>query len=273
MKLSFATLGCPGWSLEQIAANAKEFGFDGVELRGIAGEHIGPEESAGERTRIRALFASAGVEICCITGYSTFTRDDPEEREQNIRVAIQLIDLAQDVGCPRLRVFGGKLSPQVDWEGNLSRVVAGLKPVTEHAARAGVQIVLETHDGWLSGEKVMAVVNSVGSESLGVCWDIANSYFVEPIEKTFAAIRGHISHVHFKDAARVNQTEKSKLPGQGEVEMEKALRLLDGCGYKEYLSFEWEKKWEPTLEEPEEAFPYYMKFCTELLQKVGVKRG
>jgi len=33
MKLSFTTLGCPDWSLEQIAKNARAFGFDGVELR------------------------------------------------------------------------------------------------------------------------------------------------------------------------------------------------------------------------------------------------
>lgn len=43
MKLAFATLGCPAWTLEQIAVNAKAMKYDGVELRGISKEHVGAE--------------------------------------------------------------------------------------------------------------------------------------------------------------------------------------------------------------------------------------
>ena len=87
MKLSFATLGCPGWTLEQIARNVQSLGFDGVDLRGIAGEHIGPNEPPQERKRIRKLFESAGVEICGIMGYSKFTTDEPANRDANIAIA------------------------------------------------------------------------------------------------------------------------------------------------------------------------------------------
>ena len=65
MKLSFATLGCPNWTLEQIAANAQTMGYDGVELRGVAGEHIGADEPPAERVRIRRLFEAHGVAFAC----------------------------------------------------------------------------------------------------------------------------------------------------------------------------------------------------------------
>jgi hypothetical protein len=38
-------------------------------------------------------------------------------------------------------------------------------------------------------------------------------------------------------------------------------------GYDRYLSFEWEKKWEPDLEEPEVAFPTYVKLTRKLLKE------
>ena len=273
MKLSFATLGCPNWNIEEIVRNAKAMGFDGVELRGAAGEHIGPDEPIQERRRMRALFRSAGLDIAAIMGYSNFTIDDPAKREQSIEVAIKFIDVARDIGCPVLRVFGGVLSEQLDWKGNLERVASGLKRVVPHAERKAVKIALETHDAWQKGEQLRAVIDAVGSPALGACWDVGNSFFAEPLEKTCAAIAGRIYHVHFKDAARGGEGVKSKLPGTGEVDLEKALRLLQQAGYGGYLSFEWEKKWEPSLDEPEVAFPHYVRFCEQLMEKVGVPRG
>ena len=38
MKLSFSTLGCPAWSLDQIIRRAAEYGFDGIAFRGLNGE-------------------------------------------------------------------------------------------------------------------------------------------------------------------------------------------------------------------------------------------
>lgn len=273
MKVSFATLGCPGWNLDQIASNAKAMGYDGVELRGIAGEHVGPDEPPAARAAIKQLFAQTGVEIACIMGYSQFAWDDPAKRESDIEVAIKYIGLARDLECPVLRLFGGQCGKTGRDEG-IRRVVAGLKKVAPHAEKAGVSLALETHDDWCIGANVRAILDGVKSNALGVCWDMCNSYFVEPLEKTFDAIGDAVVHVHFKDAARdVAGKHVSKLPGGGEVDMRKALNLLRmGC-FQGYLSFEWEKKWEPALEEPEVAFPHYYKFITGLMREVGALRG
>ncbi len=32
MKISFSTLGCPGWSYEDILSTAKDLGFNGIEI-------------------------------------------------------------------------------------------------------------------------------------------------------------------------------------------------------------------------------------------------
>ncbi len=273
MKLSFATLGCPKWTLEQIAANAKAMGFDGVELRGVAGEHIGPEETPAERQRIRKLFDSHGIQIAAIMGYSSFTMDDPAKLKESIRLAQCFLETAKDIGCPTLRLFGGVFSKQLDEKGNMARVAEGVKRLAGHAEKTGVNIALETHDDWTKGARLKALITSVGSPRVGACWDAANGYFSEAPEVTCAALRDCLVHVHFKDAAMVDGKIKSKLPGTGQLDLKKLLSLILGTGYDRYLSFEWEKKWEPDLEEPEIAFPTYVKLTRKLLNEAAKEKA
>ena len=37
MKLAFSTLGCPEWDLDTIIRAARKYGYDGIELRALAG--------------------------------------------------------------------------------------------------------------------------------------------------------------------------------------------------------------------------------------------
>lgn len=273
MKLAFATLGCPNWDLATIVRQAKTMGFDGVELRGIAGEHIGPDETPAARAAIRRQFAEAGVGIAALMGYSKFTWDDPVKRQGDVTVAEKYIAVARDIGCPIVRLFGG-MHTDVGWEETLRRVSACVKPLADRAEQAGVTLAVETHDDWCKGECLRALLDAVPSPALAVCWDLCNAHFVEPMERTFQAIKHRIVHVHFKDAGRSAEGKVvSKLPGTGEVNMRRALELLKSIGYRGYLSFEWEKKWEPDLAEPEVAFPHYLKHATDLMAQTGVARG
>ena len=40
MKFAFSTIGCPNWDFETIVARAKEYGYDGVEIRGFLNESV-----------------------------------------------------------------------------------------------------------------------------------------------------------------------------------------------------------------------------------------
>jgi len=271
MKLSFATLGCPGWNLEQIADQALAMGYDGVELRGVQGEHIGPGETPGELSRIKKIFEDRGLDIACIMGYSRFTWADEKQRAEEISKALTMLELAGAVGCPLLRVFGGKMEGG-DREANIARVVECLGILAPSARKLGVQMALETHDDWCRGENLSAVLRGVDDPALGVCWDVANSHFVEPLEKTFDALKDRLCHVHLKDAAKLNGKEVGRLPGTGEVDLRKAMKILAGAGYDGYLSFEWEKKWQPDIEEPEVAFPAYIRYVRGLMEEFPVRR-
>jgi hypothetical protein len=47
--------------------------------------------------------------------------------------------------------------------------------------------------------------------------------------------------------------------------------LLVEHGYRGYYSFEWEKVWHPEIEEPEIAFPDFVRTATQYLKEAGFK--
>ena len=53
------------------------------------------------------------------------------------------------------------------------------------------------------------------------------------------------------------------LLGEGEVPVKEALDMWRANGYDGYVCVEWEKKWHPTIEAPEIAFPQHAKLLRE----------
>jgi fatty-acyl-CoA synthase len=269
MKLSFATLGCPEWDLAKILDYASEHGFHGVEMRGAAGEILPPDADSATRQRVRSAFERAELEIACIMGYTHLAAADQEKRREEIELTRRYVQLARAVGCPVVRVFGGT-AENVCLEEAIDLLVGALTEVSSEAEDAGVRLALETHDAWCMGRNLRAVLDRVDSPAVGACWDVGNSYFVEDPAHTADALQGRVYHVHFKDAVRTDEGQHSTLPSDGDVDLAAALRLLWEQSYEGYLSFEWEKKWEPELPEPEVAFPVWMNHVRKLHEDAGI---
>ena len=70
MKIAFSTLGCPDFSWSDIYSVAKDFGFDGIEIRGI-GKEISAVKARpfidGQIDRTIATLERLGLEIPCLT--------------------------------------------------------------------------------------------------------------------------------------------------------------------------------------------------------------
>ena len=105
MKISFTTLGCPDWSLDDICAKGGD--YDGVDFRGLQ-ETMDitqlPAFTSGVAETRRQL-QDAGLEV---SGLSSSIRVCvPDKLEENIEEARRSIAVAKDLGCGRIRVFGG----------------------------------------------------------------------------------------------------------------------------------------------------------------------
>lgn len=247
-------------------------GYDGVELRGAAGEHLGPDEPPADLAALKQECESAGVEVASIMAYTNFASHVEETRRGSIETTAKYVEVARQIDCPVVRIFGGVFEDEL--EKARGRVIEALKEVCPVAEKAGVKLCIETHDHWLTAKDLRPVIDGVGSPALAVCWDAANSFFKEDPDESWKGFGSLVEHVHFKDVKLVEgEKHRAIMPGEGDVDHEKILSALHRGGYSGYISFEWEKKWQAHLEEPEVAFPQFATYMTGLMSKLNIPRG
>src|SRR6476646_8246060 len=106
MKFAFSTVATPKWDFETICARAKEYGYDGVEIRGFLNESILTASNIflSDPKKVRGMFKNAGVEICCLASSIAMTGNKKADA-QLADDARRFIDAASEVGCGLVKVF------------------------------------------------------------------------------------------------------------------------------------------------------------------------
>jgi len=271
MKLAFTTLACPGWTLDQALEAAGRYGYEGIELRLLDGEVIGPDLDAAARRRVRDACRAAGLPIVCVDTSVRIAQPDPQERAAQVHAGLAMLELAAEWQSPIIRVFG---SPPAGTpaEEVTSAAAECLAPLAERGAELGVAVALETHDAFAAGASVGRVLEQVPGPGAGALWDTLHPFRVgEALAETFDQIGERLLHVHIKDGARPADDGpewRLTLLGQGDVPMREILAALRAHGYDGWLAVEWEKKWHPELDEPEVALPQHADVLREYLAEL-----
>lgn len=264
-RLSFSTLGCPRWSLDQILTCAVQNGYKGVEFRGLQGEldlPKCPEFSTPERVKTtHRLMADKGVAVISLGSSAQLHHAEAGKRKQQMDHAKRFIELAESLGCPYVRVFPDDLPQNQERAQTIDLIRSGLVELGEFAARSPVSILLESHGKVIESSLLKQIMTTANRSNVGLIWDIVNMWSVtkETPSLVYQILKPHIRHVHLKDARLVNNKPQYTLLGEGEAPLAEALKALSGGGYQGYYSFEWEKMWHPDIQEPEVAFPHYAK--------------
>jgi sugar phosphate isomerase/epimerase len=274
MKLSFMTLGCPGWDLDTICRRGREYGFDGVDFRGYLDQMdittLPLFSTQGVATR-RTLNDS-GLEICCIS--SSIEVCNREARVRSLEEARRTVQAARTLGVTNVRIFGGG-DGQKHTRAELARV--GCDTIEEILALDGARDLhwlFETHDLWLKAADCKLLLDNIRSPSFGALWDMGHTYRVgrDTPETTYAGIGDRVGYCHVKDAVHDSKHPKAMedgwhyvLPGTGELPLAKSIGILKAHGYDGWLAYEHEKRWHPELDEPEVAFPAFVRWARALL--------
>jgi sugar phosphate isomerase/epimerase len=272
MKLAFTTLGCPDWTLEQAAEAGRRYGYEGIELRLLDGQLIGPDISAADRRRVPEVCRAAGLEVVCLDTSVRIALTEPAEQAAHIQDGLAMLELAAEWRAPMIRVFG-KGSDGTPDEAAMGAAVECLGPLAERGAALGVGVALETHDIFAAGAVVRRVLDQVPGPGAGAIWDTLHPCRVgEPMDETMTLLGDRLLHVHIKDGARPPDNGpkwRLALLGQGDVPMPAILAALHARGYDGWLAVEWEKKWHPELDEPDVALPQHAEKLREYLAELG----
>jgi sugar phosphate isomerase/epimerase len=274
MKISFMTLGCPDWDIDTICARGREYGYDGVDLRGYLDQidiTLLPEFTT-RAPETRRKLEDAGL---VVSGISTSIRVcDRASLEHNLEEARRTIPVAKAFGTRNLRVFGGGNLDGHSREELSEYGCECVERILEMDGARDLRWLFETHDLWVKAKDCRLLLDRIPDPAFGALWDLGHTYRVggeEPVD-SFQAIGSRVGYAHVKDAVHDPDSPLAMAdgwhyvaPGTGELPLEESISLLQRNGYDGWLLFEHEKRWHPELPEPEEVFPRFVEWIRPLL--------
>ena len=230
MKLCLLTFNLGrDFALDDLLAVCDRYGYEGVECRAQLNHGHGIELDATpeQRAEIKAKFEAARVNLAGISTSCRFESRDAAERQEQIDIAKQFIDLAVEVGAPRIRVFGNAFPKGADRAEVVENVGAALCEIGAHAEGSGVDCNLEMHGDFYRWEYTLRAVELADNDRIGIVYNCdpresqwgTISTFLDPVAR-------YLRHVHLHDI------ESPKYPYQN------LFRILRNMGYDGYLSLE-----------------------------------
>jgi len=264
MKFAFSTVACPKWDFDTIATRAKEYGYDGVEIRGFLNEPILTASNLllSDPKKIRAMFQYHGIEIACLAS-SIWMSGSKRTDRKNADGVRQFIDTAVEVGCPLVKVFDSMVEPGGPLRlGNHSRSASvislgdWLLPLGDYAAERDVTIVVENALSFRGSKEMWLILDRLNHPSIACCWDVLNAALIgETPAVSVPTLNSKIQYTQVKDAKLGPLGAAYCKLGEGDVKVQNFMIRLMGIGYDGYVTLEWEKAWLPNIAEPEEILP------------------
>ncbi|MBP1587287.1 MAG: sugar phosphate isomerase/epimerase [Clostridia bacterium] len=272
MKLAFSTLGCPDWNFNEIFATAKDFGFDGVEIRGVKNELYAPYIAEFSDRNIAATLEKLGrlgVAIPCVTS-GICVRNyglDPAADEGTVRETVEYAELAQKLGARYVRILGDiDVMPRGDVSD--AAVAEAMKTLCDATKHTDTTLLIETNGAFAESERLARLVKKVDDGRLGILWDVHHPYrfFKEDLAKTAANIGEYVRYIHVKDSVMLpSGAVKYKMMGKGDLPLSQLIRILRANDYQGFISLEWVKRWCQELEAPGIVFVQYINYMKKVL--------
>jgi sugar phosphate isomerase/epimerase len=154
-------------------------------------------------------------------------------------------------------VFGDRIQPGANREQTVTLISDSLNMLVENLRGSELEVWLETHGDFASAADVEAVLSAC--PVVQIIWDPACAIIERgerPLESGLALQRW-IRHAHIKDLSNENGSWTPVLTGDGTIPLSEIRTVFETIGYTGYLSFEWEKKWHPSIEAAEIAVPHF----------------
>jgi sugar phosphate isomerase/epimerase len=150
------------------------------------------------------------------------------------------IDAARLLGTRFIRIFSFYPGEGRTPERTRDAVLRHLAALAGIARDADVVLLHENEKGIYGDvpERVLDLVESVGSEHLRLAWDPANfvQVGVQPFTDGWAALAPYVDYVQIKDASAA--TRQNVLAGEGDGQLLETLTALRDRGYRGVLSLE-----------------------------------
>lgn len=220
-------------SVADSLAYAKQTGYESLELVVREKGELRPD---ADDAAVRAMVQEAerqglGIPSLVPAVCQGFASPAPAARQGALEGLQRSIHLAALLGADTILVHPGQLTPQVRYDAMYENVQQAMREVAPEAERAKVCVGVENvwNKFLLSPLEAKTFVDEVGSEYIGIYFDVGNFVPWAYPEQWIEILGSRIKKVHFKDFRRKDHQFVPLL--EGDVDWPAVMKALRGVGY------------------------------------------
>ena len=251
MKKGICSFAFPGhMSFSEIFVQAKEFGFDGVELCLCENGELNPNVTDDKLARIMELAKKAEIELYSVTTSlywsASLVSDDEAERNLALSYAKKQIDVAKKLGCESVLIVPGhtgvSFAPDlgvIEYDVAYERAVQSAKVIASYAQDAGIVAGMENvwNKFLLSPLEMKGFIDEINNPCVKAYFDVGNVLVNGYPEHWIKILGSRIDKIHLKDFKLDTNSFCDLL--SGDVNYPAVMKALKNTGYNGWLTAEY----------------------------------
>jgi len=230
-------------TIAEWARMGKELGLDAIDVSIL----FVPDRSRSAVAGLRKTIEAAGMRVAMVASYPDFTHPDAAQRDRELALAQEVVDVATGLGAEMVRVTAGQAHPETGREDGIRWATEGLQRLVDRTRKSGVRLVYENHGkpgAWTytdfsqPPDIFLAIVRATASVGLGLNFDTANAtaFSPDPLELLEQCIERVVS-IHAADTA-VHGELKPVLLGTGLTPLAAIFERLVQAGWDNWICIE-----------------------------------
>jgi sugar phosphate isomerase/epimerase len=215
---------------EELIHKLADWGIDGLDCTvywfpDTSNEYLGKLRRTAQRSGVQIYNAGVRVSLCQPT---------PEKQQAEFENIRKWVDVADRLGAPHMRVFGGAVPKGATEAQAIAWAVEVMKRGAEYAGSRGITLGLEDDGGITTAAgPTVEIVKRTDSPWAGINADSGNLR-VDGYNG-FASMIPYATSVHLKASIVVEDGKKEK------ADWKRLLTMLGTGGYKGYVGLEYEE--------------------------------
>lgn len=180
--------------------------------------------------------------LIMIDGEGGLAETDGEQRQKSIENHYKWVNAAKILGCHSIRV--NAYSSSVDPKAAHDAAVNGLSSLSEYAAPAGINVIVENHGGFSSdGQWLSGVMREINLSNCGTLPDFGNfcvQYGDDGCVKEYDRYKGVNELMPFAKAVSAKSHDFNPRGEETNTDYKRMFDIIKHSGYKGYIGIEYE---------------------------------
>ncbi len=225
-------------------------GYEGVEIS-LHKVHLDPMNYVPtDIIAMGAAIRETGITPACLaTGCADLLSEDPYEpclispsesaREQRVELIERCVPIAEELNIPVINFASGLIKPSVSHENAWAFLIKHCKQLLQHTSTSDVIFAIEPEPDMFieTTTQAISLLDEINDPRMRLNLDVGHVYCCQ--DDFFSAVEAALPytvHIHIEDIH--NRVHHHEIPGTGDIDFPRLLRLIEKSGYTGYVSVE-----------------------------------